>query len=397
MSAQSQMKIMKRSAPEQPPAEPAFAGRRTIALHTLSGVIKQNPMAKVTVHPFSSGDGLGLTVTRFCIAPTRNVVLLIHGLTSSSDMFIMPEHTNIVSYLLQNSFTDIWCLDCRISNRFPYNLSCHRFSLDDVAMHDIPAALSIVRTHIDSQAQMHVITHCVGSIAFMMALFGKTVTGIRSAICNSVTLHPRVPKWSLVKLFLFPSIAEYLFGLPYINPQWSRDGGWSIGKIISGCCSIVHRECANPVCHMLSFMWGAGAPALFNHANLDPITHDRLGDLFGGTSMNYYRHIRTMVLAGRAVKYRQKRADTRYAPLPDDYCSQVQSISTPVLFIAGSDNRVFPDSNKLTHAKLAAFGATQHEFHEFEKYGHQDIFMGKNAWKDIFPRCLEFLRKHMEI
>src|SRR5262249_27404990 len=78
-----------------------------IGYFTLDGV--QN--ARIVVVPFQSGDGLGLTLTRFTRAPCDDVVLLIHGLTSSSDMFIMPEHQNLVTTLLDSGFADVWCLD----------------------------------------------------------------------------------------------------------------------------------------------------------------------------------------------------------------------------------------------------------------------------------------------
>ena len=32
---------------------------------------------------------------------------------------------------------------------------------------------------------------------------------------------------------------------------------------------------------MLSFMWGSGHPAMYEHANLLPETHERMGDLCG--------------------------------------------------------------------------------------------------------------------
>jgi cholesterol oxidase len=67
-----------------------------IPRYTLDGV----PDAEVSVHPFATDDGLGLNLTRFRRADCDDVVLLVHGLTSSSDLFIMPEHRNLASYLL---------------------------------------------------------------------------------------------------------------------------------------------------------------------------------------------------------------------------------------------------------------------------------------------------------
>ena len=53
---------------------------------------------------------------------------------------------------------------------------------------------------------------------------------------------------------------------------------------------------------MLSFMWGSGHPAMYEHENLLPVTHERMGDLCGAGGMYYYRHVSTMVRAGHAVK-----------------------------------------------------------------------------------------------
>ena len=67
--------------------------------------------------------------------------MIVHGLTTSTDMFIMPEHYNLVSYLLDNGYTDVWCLDMRMSNRHSYNLFPHRYTFDDIALYDYPPAI----------------------------------------------------------------------------------------------------------------------------------------------------------------------------------------------------------------------------------------------------------------
>jgi cholesterol oxidase len=106
--------------------------------------------------------------------------------------------------------------------------------------------------------------------------------------------------------------------------------------------------------------------------------------------MHYYRHVRKMVLAKRAVRYDTGKGSGK----PDDYLVYAKEIKTPVLLVMGKENRVFLDSNRITFDCLQSMGMLQHEFQEFDRYGHQDIFMGKHVDTDIFPRFLEFLRKH---
>jgi len=359
---------------------------REIALYTLEGVKN----ADISTHYFTTEDKLGLSLLRFHRQDCDDVVLLIHGLTASSDMFIMPEHYNLVQYLLDNGFSDVWTLDFRMSNRYSYNLTRHRYNLDDVALFDHPAAIEKMRESIGNR-RIHVICHCQGSVSFMMSLFGKTLTGITSVISNSVSLNFIVPKLVYFKALFIPDLVE-LLGISFVNPQWYEEPGFTFGKIASKIISFFHRECDNEACNMQSFMWGTGHPVLYCHENLHEVTHKRCGDLLGGTGVNYHRHFKKIIQAGKAVKYLSD--NSKYDRLPNDYFEYEQDIETPVLFMTGDKNKVFLNSNIFTHEALEKIVPGRHEVQVFPNYGHIDIFMGKNSHIDIFPRMLEFLNKH---
>jgi lysosomal acid lipase/cholesteryl ester hydrolase len=363
---------------------------REIALFTLEGVKD----AETSTHYFSTEDKIGLNMTRFLRAPCDDVVLIIHGLTTSSDMFIMPEHYNLVQYLLDSGFTDVWCLDFRMSNRHPYNLMPHRYNLDDIALFDFPPAIDLMRRHVGDR-RIHVISHCLGAASFMMSLFGKAVDGITSVIANSVALTPCVPTWSRIKGAFLPNFIEYGLGVQYVSPLWLEEPIWTRRKIAAKIVSAFHRECDVPACHMLSMMWGAGFPALYSHDNLLDITHRRGGDLYGGTAVHYYRHMYRMFKAGnRAVKMHPE--NPKYDPLPDDYLEHAADIETPVLFMTGEHNRVFSKSNIVCFETLERIVPGRHQLHVFPRYGHQDVFMGKNNHIDIFPRLVDFIREQAE-
>ncbi len=364
---------------------------RDIPLFTLEGV----PDAEVTTHYFHTEDGLGLSMLRFQKAggaKGEDAVLIIHGLTTSTDMFIMPEHENLVRYLHSQGYDDVWTIDNRMSNRHPYNLLLHRYNMDDMAMYDYPPALREIRKHTGGK-RLHVIAHCLGSASFAMSLYGKQVEGLASVIFNSTALTPRVPRWSRFKLAVSPFAIEYLVGLPYMNPRWSEDPKWTKGRLFSKVVSAIHRECDVPACHMLSTMWGTGFPALYSHENLHEVTHRRGGQLYGCTAVHYYRHVRKMVRAGGAVKMRP--GDPKYARLPDDYLADAGDITTPVMFMTGEKNDVFTDSNIYAHRVLnERFGAGNRELQVFKGYGHQDVFMGKSVARDIFPTLVDFMDRH---
>lgn len=225
-----------------------------------------------------------------------------------------------------------------------------------------------------------------------MSIAAGTVTGVRSMILNSVALTPAVPRWSAFKLAWGPLVSD-LLGIEYFNPSWRRQPGWSVGKLIACAADLMHRECDSPECHMLSFMWGSGRPGVFNHANIADETHARLGDLFGGTAVHYYCHVLKMVRSGNAaVKFDP--GNPRYQALPDNYLQRAGNIAAPIFFMQGQDNHVFADSNVRCYKHMEKLAPGRHSLRVFPGYGHQDIFMGKNAAKDIFPYVVEFLRGH---
>ena len=361
---------------------------REIPQFTLEGV----PDAEVSTHWFHTEDGLGLSLLRFQRGAAHDAVLITHGLTTSTDMFIMPEHDNLVTYLLDQGYGDVWCLDTRMSNRHPYNLFKHRWTLDDVALYDFPPALATMREQIGDRP-VHVVAHCLGATAFAMSLSAGLVD-VTCAALNSVALTPRVPRWSRMKLAVAPALVDHVVGTPYLNPSWSEDPGLTRGELISRAVSFFHRECEVPACHMLSMMWGTGWPAVYTHENMAEVTHRRIGDLFGATSVHYYRHVLRMVRAGRAVKYRP--ADPAYDRLPNDYLLSAVGVTTPILFMTGDENRVFTDANIVCFQRLERAAPGRHELHVFPGYGHQDPFMGQDVAREVFPRIIRFLDEHRD-
>jgi len=360
--------------------------QREIPRFTLEGV----PDADVRTYHFTTEDKLGLSLLRFQREPCEDVVLIIHGLTTSSDMFIMPEHENLVRYLLDHGFTDVWTLDYRMSNRYPYNLRRHRDTMDDVAAFDHPAAVERIRREIGDR-RLHVICHCLGSVSFMMSLFSGAVndSDITSVIANSVALTPRIPPWSRLKLAVSPFLIEHVLDLPYLDPNARHEPLLSRSGLLGRLVDLFHHECDVPACHMLSMMWGTGWPALYHHENLHDVTHRRGGDLYGATSVHYYRHVRKMVEAGGAVKYDP--SDPRFDHLPDDYLAYAADVETPVLLVTGENNHVFTDSNIVCYERLESLAPGRHALEVIPGYGHQDVFMGKDCARDVFPRFVRFL------
>lgn len=369
-------------------AEPELWSAVSIPVQTEAGVKGAN----ISRYSFDTVDGLSLSWQRFQRGESRDVVLLLHGLTTSTDMFIMPEHHNLVSYLHEQGYSDVWSLDWRGSGRFTYNLEPHRFSLDDVAVYDIPAAIKKLREHLPPGARLHIIAHCVGAISTMLSLSLQTIEGLESCVINSVGLTPRVSTWSRLKLRFAPFLVEHILRYPYVSPRMPQFPGLARGKWLVPILALFHRECREPACHFLSFMWGTGRPAAYEHHNLSSLTHSRLADLFGGTSMNFYRHISLMVSRGEACPY--KEGLLGFPSLPASYLEAFSARPQPrLLLISGAANHIFPGANRHLYEELKR-RQPQLDVHYWEipGYGHQDVFMGQHAARDVFPRLVAFFK-----
>lgn len=346
--------------------------------------------AIIESYPLETQDNLWLLLRKvYRKDSSNNSVLLIHGLTSSSDMFIMPEHYNLTNYLLDLGYT-VWLFDFRMSGRFTYNSSRHSYSFDHIAAYDMPLATTFIRKKIGEKAKLNIICHCLGSLSFNMSLFSGLQVGVDSVISNSVSLFCRIPFLAKMKLeyLIQNDLLENVFRLNVIDPAALGKKDW-LQSLVSYGNSILNHECDNATCHMLSFMWGCGSSVLFNHENILEITHDRLCDLFSETTFHYYKHVLKIVNLGMPTRFNN--SDSQFNKLPSNYLEKLKANKTPILLISGADNKVFTDSNYYTYRKLSNINPTLYKFHTFLNYGHQDIFMGKNVHLDVFPVFKEFL------
>ena len=369
-------------------SQPDPTRERDITVWTLEGVKD----AQITTHYVTTEDKLTLSMFRFQRAPSKDVVVLLHGLSTSTDMFIMPEHYNLVNYLHDHGYGDVWSIDWRGSMRYSMDVFPNTYNMDDVALYDHPAMFKAIREQVGEDARIHVICHCVGSISFMMSLFSGLVK-VDSVISNSVSLTPDVATWSKVKAIFAPPLMTWILRFPNLNPNWGNLPGPGIpqGKLLAKMVSLFHPECDVSACHMLSFMWGSGNPAVYVHDNMLDVTHRRVGDLFGAVALSFDRHLKKCAFRGEVVKYRD---DPRYDDLPNNYFDRAQDVETPILFVSGTENKVFGFSNRKTFDVLNRLVPNNNfSYKNIEGYGHQDPFMGKASAQDVFPMFLDYLNR----
>jgi alpha-beta hydrolase superfamily lysophospholipase len=344
--------------------------------------------AAVEEIPFRAGDGVRLGLTRVDSGETdRPAVLLLHGHTASADMFLLPETRNLVDVLLDDGY-EPWLLDWRGSCRLPYNETGQKYTYDDVALYDIPEAVAHIRGRIGDRP-LFVVAHCIGSLALSLSMTAGLVPGLAGVVSQGVFLTPKLAGRTSLRM----SVAGELLKtrIDHIPVDFRKVGLWSKYTPLFALASR-KAGCPDPTCQILhNSAWGTGA-SLFVHEHLSGTTHNRLAELLGPAPLWILPHLRRIELARSVVRWHD--TDHRYRALPPNALDAAARIDAPVLLLAGSENGLWLDSQKLCHEVLAhRQPQLDVAYTEIPGYGHLDTFLGRGAALDVFGHILEFLGK----
>jgi pimeloyl-ACP methyl ester carboxylesterase len=357
---------------------------------TLRPLFSRFDDAHVEERTLRSVDGVELGLSRVVRGTSpKPAVLLTHGLTASTDMFVLPETRNFVETLLDAGF-DPWLLDWRGSCRLPHNESASSYTFDDVALYDMPAAVAAVRAAIGDQ-KLFVVAHCVGAMALSMSMTAGLVPGLSGVVAQGVFLTPKLPLGSRMRLGFLGELFRPMMG--QIPTDFRKVGLWSKYTPLFALASL-GAECPDPTCQILhNSAWGTGA-SLFVHDNLHPHTHDRLAELLGAAPTGILPHLRKIELARSMVSWNE--ADPRYAALPANALDAADQIDCPLLLLSGSENGLWLDSNKLCMDVLTQRNPKlDASYVEVAGYGHFDAFVGRSAALDVFPHITDWIAQRV--
>lgn len=311
--------------------------------------------------------------------PSKGPVLLVHGAGVRADIFNPPTEKNLVTMLAEDGF-DVWLENWRGSIDFEPN----QWDLDKVALNDHPAAVKAVVEKTGAE-KIKAIIHCQGSTSFMISAALGLVPNVELIISNAVSLHPVVPKFSNFKLKVFLPLVRLFFD--YLNPHWGLNAPDLKSKIVKFLVRSTHFEKDTTVGKLVSFTYGAGHPALWRLENLDPAVKDWIQNEFAEVPVSFFRHISKCVSNGELVEFESPAGTTK------NYTDDLKTSARIVLF-GGELNLCFlAESQKQTFAYLNKIRPDFHKLYVLKKYSHLDVFLGKNAHKDVFPLMLTELNK----
>ncbi len=332
-----------------------------------------------TVHGFMTEDGVPLRLTRYC-GGNKGPLLLIHGAGVSSKIFSTDTiDTNLLEYLYLNGY-DCWLLDMRISVDLPS--SKQPWNLDDVANHDLPAAITTI-LDVTGGPDVQVFAHCAGSTVFFMSMMAG-LEHVRGAVVSQTGPDQIVAPIAQAKAGLhLPQMLSFI-GVDSLTTDVDKESGW-VDKLSDKFLNLqplgVEERCNSPVCHRISFMYSL----LYEHDQLNRATHDNLHEMFGECSMEIFEHL--------ARNAREKHLVS--ANGEDIYMPHWDRLKLPITFIHGAENVCYlPETTEKSFNTLVTKnGADLYERHVIPHYGHIDCIFGKNAVVDVYPHIVNALNK----
>ncbi|MET0325683.1 MAG: esterase [Ilumatobacteraceae bacterium] len=346
---------------------------------TLTDITVAAP-TETEVVPVTAGDGMVLNLhhARGERAPTKGPVVLVHGAGVRADIFRPPGQTTLVDMLVADGW-DVWLENWRAS----IDLAPSPWTLDQAAVHDHPALVRAVveRTGADT---VKAVVHCQGSTSFAMSAAAGLLPEVTTIVSNAVSLHPRVPAVSSAKIRLTTPLVERL--TTYVSPRWGLDPPTLFAKALVLGVRLTHRECDRIVCRMVSFTYGTGFPCLWSHENLTDETHEWIDGEFAEVSLAFFDQMAESIRRGHMVSL------DGLPQLPRSYVAGPPQTEARFVLFAGRDNKCFlPDSQEATFEFLDGHRPGYHGLHVIPGYGHLDMFLGRRAAVDVFPRIIEEL------
>ena len=253
---------------------------------------------------------------------------------------------------------------------------------DDVALNDYPAAVDKVRA-VTGAPDVQMMVHCWGSTTFFMAMLAG-LQGVRAAVCSQIATHIVAPMATRIKTGAhLPGFLKAV-GIDSLS-AFSSDKESFAEKLYDAGLRLypvqMKERCDNATCHRISFMY---AP-LYDHAQLNDLTHQTLYETFGIANMKAFRHLALLTNKGHLVNFAGEEV----------YLPHLDRLAIPMTFIHGADNECFePQSTQMTYDLLRRTNGTSlYDRHVIAGYGHIDCIFGKNAVNDVFPYILDALEQ----
>ncbi|KAG6009924.1 hypothetical protein E4U21_000695 [Claviceps maximensis] len=343
-------------------------------------------------------------------AHTKNL-LMIPGAAVTHDIFSLPTvPVNAVDYFTRAGLR-VFVAVHRIAAAHAHAPRRPWTTYD--ARLDIRACLEHIRA-VCSDPRPYTVAHCMGSVALASGLLDGTIPAdwIVGLTCSQVFMNPvwsasnvckRTSPLALDKLFR--CLSGEWFDCAASGPHENDDG--PDGDRNNTSCPLPSRpsprlsprlldtllriypapageSCRSASCHRTTFLFGR----CWNHANLNEPTHRHIDKFFGSASMTLINLLMHMPPEG--ITTNRPSCTVLTTPRNIDRLRGM-----PIFLFSGADNDVLsPAATHQTYETLTTTfglsaglsrGGVQYRREVFAGYGHLDCWMGRTAYRDVFP------------
>jgi pimeloyl-ACP methyl ester carboxylesterase len=329
------------------------------------------------VHSVPTSDGTEVQLTHYAMGD-KGPVVLAPGYGNAARAFALDTvPKNFTEYLGERGY-DVWLFDYRASPDLAS--SSTQFTVDDIAMRDWPAAIEHVRSETGAES-VQAVGHCIGGLTLFMAI-GGGLEGVRSATFSALAGHPVPTPANRLRAYVrVPTVLRNL-GLKTISTDYRPESRQdrALERVMRALP--IKRMHDSPVGRRIYFIYGD----VFDHERIDEtVMAESVPNFFGNSNMTFFEHMGVMVRKGRAVDMQGR----------DAYLARRDRFRMPISFITGEHNRMFlPRGLATTHEQLrAANGAELYAHHVVRDYAHLDLWLGRDAERDVFPIVLGELER----
>ncbi|KAG5981222.1 hypothetical protein E4U55_003181 [Claviceps digitariae] len=272
---------------------------------------------------------------------------------------------------------------------------------------DIKACLEHIRAFWSGNRKLYTIAHCMGSVALASGLLDGTIPAdwILGLTCSQVFMHPvwsasnaRKSAAPLALDKLFRNLSGEWFDCTASRSHKNNNNHYYytsntnksiiaprlLDTLLRMYPTPPGESCRSASCHRTTFLFGR----CWNHANLNQPTHRHLDKFFGRASMTLMSLLMRMPPGG--ITANSPGCTTLTTPRN---IRRLRGI--PIFLFSGADNDVLsPAATDKTYETLTRTfglsagmprGGVQYRREVFAGYGHLDCWMGRRAYRDVFP------------
>jgi cholesterol oxidase len=328
------------------------------------------------VHFFETEDRVELRLVRYN-GGGKGPLVCAPGFSNTSLVFAWDGiETNWVEFFTGHGY-DVWLFDYRASPDLPASRT--QFTLDEVALHDWPAAIEYVGRETGADS-VQALGHCLGSATGFMALLAGRLNAVRQFVGSQVMPFVEVSELARMKAALK---LDRLFARGGVQGVDTDTGRNTMERVVDELLRLSPMppdwRSLGPVCRRIHAIYGP----VMNPAQINRDTRDALDWIFGYGNITTLGHIRQLIRKRRLVD----------ANGGDVYLPNVARLQARIVLMQGNENELFlskgsAETERWIQENHGRDACTRLVFPE---YAHLDCFIGRDAAQDVFPSVVKAL------